>query len=211
MRLTIGKKVFGGFGIVLLLLIVVNTMSVVQVRQVDEAYSRLLDEEVHKVNLIKDMMSELQKAQINANGYLLRSNNAVYVAYKNSLEKFEQLYTQLEKLEFDEEARGYVLTLNELVKRYNETTEKMFALNRSASLASVIDPVNREINEIMELITDNSAKIIQIGDDGMSAVRAETERTVGVGRTLIMIIGISALILGVISAFFIGQMIPDQF
>lgn len=208
MRLTIGRKVFGAFTIVLLLLIYVGGIGFYQVNNVDKEYTQLLDEEVLKLQLLKDVTYEIQKAQTYANNYLLRSTNiASHRSYTDAIEQYRSLYEQLGQYTFEGAAAEYVLLIDDLVNIYTTNTDEMFALNRTAARPSEIDAANNAANEAVERIANTSDEIIVLSEAAMDEVREETERSVENARTLLLSVVIITVIVGGIGAVYIGRTI----
>lgn len=208
MRLTIGKKVFGAFTIVLVLLIYVGAIGFYQVNNVDKEYTTLLDNEVEKLQLLKDVTYEIQKAQTYANNYLLRSNTlAYYHSFNASIETYRSLYEQLLEYDFDEDALEKVMLINEFVDTYTESAEEMFRLNRSAARPSDIDAANNAATSAVTSIANTSEEIITMSEANMAEVREDTERSVANARTLLLIVVITTVIVGGFGAFYIGRTI----
>lgn len=210
MRLTIGKKILGGFAIILILLLIVGGIGFVQVNNVGNKYGQLLDDEVHKLNLLKDMMLELQKAQTYANSFLLRSvNNVNYNNYLAAINEYHSLYDELQQFTFTGQAGEYVLLIDDLVEKYKETTERMFVLNRSAASLTELDRAHNEANDIVNQIANISENIIILGQENMDEVRSDTDRSVAVSGTLVLTVVIITIIAGGAGAYFIGRMISN--
>ena len=55
MRLTIGKKLFGGFLVILILLVLASAVSNNKISVTDESYKQLIDENVENAMLAKEL------------------------------------------------------------------------------------------------------------------------------------------------------------
>lgn len=208
MRLTIGRKVFGAFTIVLILLIYVGAIGFYQVNNVDKEYTKLLDEEVLKLQLLKDVTYEIQKAQTYANNYLLRSNTlAYYNNYTASIESYRELYEKLMQHDFEEESLEKLQLIDSYVDTYTKNTEEMFRLNRSAARASDIDEANNAAGNAVARIASTTEEIMAFGEMRMDEVREDTERSVANARTLLLTVVIVTVIVGGSGAYYIGRTI----
>src|SRR6476659_3862477 len=98
MRLSLGKKLMGGFLIVLLLLGGIVTLANFEISRMDKMYQQMLDKDVQEVNTIQSYQADVIKQSNAVNAYLLSKNSAV-ADYQISFTKFTKPFEKLANAE----------------------------------------------------------------------------------------------------------------
>ncbi len=105
-KLTVGKKLWFGFGAILALLIVIGIISLLTTIRVDTDYSFLLDDRVDKVQSIDEFILKHSEIQDDVRGYMLFSNETYLDARTEHVNRSNELITELDKKLKDSESRS---------------------------------------------------------------------------------------------------------
>ena len=87
MRLTIGKKLFGGFLVILILLVIASAVSNNKISTTDESYKQLIDENVENAMLAKELENSYLNQSSSIQKYLLTGDEAYHAQYEDNLKK----------------------------------------------------------------------------------------------------------------------------
>ncbi|MFE8701615.1 methyl-accepting chemotaxis protein [Cytobacillus sp. FJAT-54145] len=207
MKLTVTKKLLGGFLIVLLLLGGVAGLSVYQLGSLDKTYSEILEDDVQKMVLVKDMEAQLATQMSALRGYLLSGNNNELLKIERSIEKIEKNVTDITPLVTEQKGKEYLKAVVELQELYKEVIDEQIdnkKKNDEAAYIAVMQGKGSVIGEQFELTVQ---EWVEFQNQTMKeASRKATAMANTVTWTLISI-SILALVLGVGTALLISRMI----
>lgn len=158
-QLSISVKVWGGFGVLLALIIAVSSVSWRSLFQIEDEFSRVV-EEVQPTMLASQALSRsLAQASASLGLYLLTEEDASRVDYGQSLEAVNEAMsdlTQLASAQGDAALVDHVAYLGTLVERYVSYRERMVELteDRMSNMAGLyyaaenLNPVSQEMLQI---------------------------------------------------------------
>ncbi|WP_342508713.1 methyl-accepting chemotaxis protein [Sporosarcina sp. FSL K6-2383] len=98
MKFTVAKKLWFGFGAVLVLLVIVGVMSLWATITLDEEYTFLLDDRVKKVELIDEFILRHNEVQSNVRGYMLFKDASYLEAQTANATRSDELMEELSKV-----------------------------------------------------------------------------------------------------------------
>ncbi len=203
-KMTVKRKLFIVFATVLFLLVVVGSIGVIQINSVDDNYSFLIDDRVYKMNLLKDMMTEVQKMQINARGFLINGDETAFSDYRETIDRYNILFVQLEQIIIIERPRELLFEINQLATDFYIKTEELFKLKREGREDNHFYQLIEETNAIIQKVTVNGNEFIQIQQQLMDDLRAQTHDNVSRARIFIIVISLVAIIIGRIASRILG-------
>ena len=158
-RLSIRSKVWGGFGVLLALIIAVSAVSWRSLFQIEDEFSAVV-EEVQPTMLASQALSRsLAQASAALGFYLLAEEDASRVKYGESLEQVGDAMSELTRLSSgleDADLSDRVARLDTLVKRFVDYRERMIELteDRMSNMAGLyyaaehLNPVSQEMLQI---------------------------------------------------------------
>jgi methyl-accepting chemotaxis protein len=157
MRLTVRKKLTGGFLIILLLLGIVVGIGNYQINSLTKSYSNILDNRVQKVNLVKDLQENTQEQFNSIRAYLLTGQKGYLDSYDDSVKAYDKtdkkltglLSTDNEKQNLNK-LRSTSMELEKLVQKFimlkEENNEVEYVLLVKTSAAVVSHDFRQETN-----------------------------------------------------------------
>ncbi|MFZ0577953.1 MAG: methyl-accepting chemotaxis protein, partial [Psychrobacillus psychrotolerans] len=204
MKLTISKKLWGGFSAVLVLLIIASVMSMWTTYDISSKYDSLIDEEMERVSLVEKVELLQKEMSTSVLEYLMFSK-------LTSVEKLEMNYKQvteitesLSKNLNDTTSKELVGTLQEKSKQLYESNSQIIELKKKNGMyqknASESTKLNLEITELLVDLKTNEEK-------RANQTRDELNTYVGTSNIVTLILTILSIVVGVLVSYFISRSI----
>lgn len=206
-RVSISRKLLLGFGSVLILLVAVVVIAYTQFVSVEKTFTDLIRERTAKLLTIKNMIIDVKSQQVALRNFVTEEND-------QSEQQFKSFYEEYRKT--SEELRSGIQTptMIDLLDRSDRSAEEYYAFGQS-----VIELKKQgRTNEITRMLLDTGPTIISGFEETVTAMEQHQQNTLDTGIVnanqliqkvlrLIMIIGISSIVLGVVIALFMGRII----
>jgi methyl-accepting chemotaxis protein len=199
-KITVQQKVFGGFGLVLILLLVVAFIGVFSLRSADENFARYR----------QIALQSLQAGRVQAN--LLEARLAVFEYMKNaSPDAAEQVRKRLKSThEYNVELAGILIEPARLTVA-KDSSDAIKAYDQNfAKLVGTSDAVEREqifkekLSVIGPKVADDMEQLKLDIKSEQDALGPRAEAAIGNAVFLVSIISVAALIVGVVAAWIVG-------
>ncbi|WP_147300760.1 methyl-accepting chemotaxis protein [Sporosarcina sp. BI001-red] len=98
MKRTIAGKLRNGFSLLLALLVVIGVASILLLVKLNSDYRNMLDDEVHKVDIVDEFVLKQEQMQSAIRGYMLYQDEAMLERRQENYERSELLLTELGKM-----------------------------------------------------------------------------------------------------------------
>ncbi|PCI24289.1 MAG: hypothetical protein COB67_11785, partial [SAR324 cluster bacterium] len=135
-KLSIGKKLFLGFGIVGILLVVLSVTGITQLTNIDDSYRFEVMPQVYHESQIATIQSQLKEARLMVM-YFLWSNDEKYIALGNqALDQTIVTAVDLSKKTKDADAQGDLRQMVTSVEAYQKGYNKLVAYSQERGLNS---------------------------------------------------------------------------
>ncbi|MFD2445336.1 methyl-accepting chemotaxis protein [Bacillus sp. CGMCC 1.16607] len=207
MKMTIRKKLFGGFLAVLLKLVVLATVSFFQITAVDNNYSNLIDDKAKKLNMIKDLEIAAKEEQTSLRGYLIIGDDKALQNYNNAREEYKNTSNRLEEMIKISKAKELLNELNNIEKEYREFANNVIQLKQANKPEEYTQMVVNQGREIVNRFSEKASEFSDfqqvVLDDGNSS----TSKDVDSIKQVVLLLSILSILIGMVIAYFIGQMI----
>ncbi|REB08811.1 methyl-accepting chemotaxis protein [Sporosarcina sp. BI001-red] len=95
---TIAGKLRNGFSLLLALLVVIGVASILLLVKLNSDYRNMLDDEVHKVDIVDEFVLKQEQMQSAIRGYMLYQDEAMLERRQENYERSELLLTELGKM-----------------------------------------------------------------------------------------------------------------
>ena len=207
MKMTIQKKLLGGFFAVLFILAGVAGIAYYQITIVDRTYSDLIDDKVQMLTMIRNLEVAAKDEQTSMRGYLIIGDEKALANYKKAANEYQRNREELDVLITLPQAKKLFNELNEIEKEYADFTKVTFALkdaNKTEEYTRLVVEQGRKIVENFSIkaeeLSDYQQSVLDEGNRSTSAKVASV-------KTLILVISIISFLVGTLIAFYIGAMI----
>ena len=142
MRITLTKRIFGGFFIILLLLAVGSMISSNRIHFTDETYKGLINENVESAMLAKNLQV-LYLGESNAiKNYLLTRDEAYISRYDDYLVKANETIKEMLKIYQNERDIEIINELASFQVRYDEIVRKEIKMKKEGNVIGYINLMN---------------------------------------------------------------------
>lgn len=204
MKLTISKKLWGGFSAVLVLLIIASVMSMWTTYDITSKYDSLIDEDIEHVKLVEKV--ELIRKQMSTSmlEYLMFSKmtsvEKLEADYKEVMEITNILHDDIKgsaSVELVEKIQAQSVELYESNNQVIELKKKNGMFQKFASQSTQIDLVIGDV--LVELKTIQEKK--------MDQTRNELNTYVTTANTITLILTILSVLVGILVSHFISRSI----
>lgn len=210
MNWTIGKKLFSGFGIILLLLFIMVYLGLHQIGNLNESYRFLINDKAQKATDIKDLQVAVKQEIITMRGLVIVGDETAYKEYAEARENFQKDYNNLQKRFTIPEAKQMLTELNEIEQEYNTFTQKVFNLKKQNKMDEVSTLVAVQGRDIVQRFDEQIERLSSYQKDIVDQGVKENDKTFYTIRTQLFIIGLIAFLLGIFISLSIGRQISKS-
>lgn len=207
MRLTLGKKLLGGFLIVLLLLGGIAALANFEISRTDKMYQQMLDRDVQQVNMIQDYKAEVLKQSNAVNAFLLAKNSAAAADYQISFAKFKNSFKKLENAEQDAKGKAllanmkaaqdhFFLIVNKELKYKAQNKEDLYITLATSTAKGASDHFQAATEDVVKYKQQQMQMHREMNADQISKV-----------RLMILLFSLAALAIGIIVSIIISYFI----
>lgn len=197
MKMSIFKKLLGGFSFVLLLLVIIATISNVKIADIDNMYKELLDNHVSKIVEVKNLKIDVMNESNAINNYLLTGENNYIDGYHQSVKEFEQRLKQLKSRMQSQQETDLITNLENIHTRFLVVREKEIKFKKNNQTDELLEikkttatNLNKEFNQTIDELVKIQTENLRTGSD-------DATETMDFTRLFVLILSIVAIILGV--------------
>ncbi|MCS7464275.1 MCP four helix bundle domain-containing protein, partial [Paenibacillus doosanensis] len=204
MKLSIGKKMFAGFFVVLFILAITVTIAYFQISAVDRSYTVLIEDKAQKLIMIQELNWAIKKEQAELREYLLIGDEAALKSFNDSHSQYLSMSKALGDIIVISDAKKLFQEMDQLEGQYYQLANREIQLkqqNKTEEYTNLLltegrDTIQKFDKKIDELTTFQQ-NILKNGNE-------ETSSKVTSIKKWMMLMGLLAVLLGVIIAFYIG-------
>lgn len=201
--MNIGKKLFGSFGIVILIIIFLSTFSAIKLTEIDENFSYVIDDRVYKVTELSAIQNATSLQGLYLRSYVLRQDPADLESLTSQKEMIATTIGAIEGLFVTEDMKEKVNILKENQALYNDYVSEVIDYVDSDETDKAYNvlfefavPTNRTI---LETITE----MVDFQKEQMHKTSEETTATASLSEKLLIIISVIGVLLASILGIFI--------
>lgn len=204
MKLTISKKLWGGFTAVLGLLIIASAMSMWTTYDISSKYDSLIDEEMEHVTLIEKVELIQKDTSTSVLEYLMFSKLTSVEKLENNYKQVTEITTSLSSDLKDTTSKELVEELQKKSKQLYESNNQIIAIKKKNGMyqknASESTKLNLEIADVLVELKSNVEKRAE-------QTRDELNTYVGTANIVTLILTILSTVVGVLVSHFISRSI----
>ncbi|ULO10458.1 methyl-accepting chemotaxis protein [Paenibacillus sp. 19GGS1-52] len=203
---SIKQRLYMGFGIVLILLVLLGTIGYTYIAQINTTYTDLLNKEVKTIGLVKDMNTTIEAEHANVSDFIISGDAKKFEAYADHRVDFIAIYAQLDKLITDRDKRQILAGLDLLQQQFIVISDKMIDAKNKGKQADIVDiAVNQ--SEVLDKFVEVARKLVitkQAEANAEIAVAHDQAKSI---QLTIAIIGVLSLLTAALSAILISMQI----
>ncbi len=131
MKFSIRKKLWSGFGFVLFLLITISLVSLFTINDLSSRYQNILNVEVEKINLAKEIEILQKEAEVSVLEYITLNNPRSIVQIKESQNGGSTAINSLKAVTTDTNISEIILSLESSTNEFYKTVDYIISLKSS--------------------------------------------------------------------------------
>lgn len=203
--MSIKKKLFGSFGIIILILVGVAGFSIYQLSNIDKEYTFLLENRTHKVIESQKVQNAISLQGLYIRSYVLRQDNSDLENISVQRDLITDTLKEIEPLFTTDEMKKELNNIKSNQKLYNSYVDEIIQLvdqnqmdKAQTILFNAAVPTNKEIQQSINNIVDTErAK--------MDQVSAESTESANSSKTLVITISLIGTLVAMFLAFLITK------
>ncbi|HHY73307.1 MAG TPA: methyl-accepting chemotaxis protein [Bacillus bacterium] len=207
MKMTISQKLLGGFLAVLIILTTIAGIGYYQIDTVDNEYNHLINDRVNKLILVENLGLEAKSLQSHFRGYIILGDNTTIENFTKAHEKYLLISKEFHNIITLEKAKELIKELDKLENDFYIFSNRMIELKKQNKEDEYTSSIATEGRAIMNQFEQKQAELIDyqqnLLNDGNKAVTLK----VAAVKKLFLILGVLAILLGLVIAYFIGRSI----
>lgn len=204
MKITISKKLWGGFTAVLVMLIIASAMSMWTTYDISSKYDSLIDEEMEHVSLIEKVELIQKDTSTSVLEYLMFSKLTSVEKLENNYKQVTEITTSLSSDLKDTTSKELVEELQKKSKQLYESNNQIIEIKKKNGMyqknASESTKLNLEIAEVLVELKTNVEKRAE-------QTRDELNTNVGTANIVTLILTILSIVVGLLVSHFISRSI----
>ncbi|WP_336822352.1 methyl-accepting chemotaxis protein [Sporosarcina sp. USHLN248] len=161
MRKSVTKKMWSGFGVILLLLIVVGGLSLWMTIHLNNKYEHLLNDEMVKINIIDDFILSQKEIQSNIRGYMLYKDDSFLDKRTENLEWSEELLGELESVADGDVMRTHFEALQESMKAFTEL-QNTIVTNTISGKDDIAISIGKSSSNVENIVLDRAEMMKEV-------------------------------------------------
>ena len=209
--MTVGKRIAGGYGIVLVLLAIVILCVLYSFKTIQNGYSEYIDVRIKQIFGANELALTLNKETAHVRGWFLSPNvQSLLDDLRKDYRQFETTVGIMQKRALTEVGFGMVSELADLHEKYKEGQEKVISMAQQGqaeeALASGIKETRPVGDELTKKVEQFRARQYRIADKR----HAEVTSTANLLFTIMMVISAVAVISSIVVAIHITRTLTRQ-
>ncbi|WP_438495656.1 methyl-accepting chemotaxis protein [Paenibacillus sp. IHBB 3054] len=206
-NMTIKNKLYGGFGLILILLLVVAFTSYFYLSKVNDTYTQLLTNKSQSVQLIKDLRIAVEQERASISGFLIDGDESKVADFEGAKNQFRTALGQLKLLTTDRDDKQILAGLDLLQEHYSGTAMQ------------VIDSKKRNNSDYLEILqtqgpvlskfSSTAERFVKLQEEELELEANTTFSDVSATKKLVIALTGAALLLGTLAAALISRAISN--
>jgi methyl-accepting chemotaxis protein len=207
LKLTVRKKLLGGFIIVLLLLVGAGITANVALTQVEKEYSSLIEDQVKAVEDIKNLKLDTLSESNNIRGYLLTGEAFDIAEFYKSTRNFDKNVKQIQASNVSDKTKEMVEQLVQYHGNYTNIARQEIDLKEAGKDEEYLVLVKTTAKAAGAEFSQYADKIVKYQVSELDKYSAKTNSFSQKMQTIIAIVCIAAVIIGIVMAILISRAI----
>ena len=210
--MTIGKKIIGGYAVVLLILMVVTATAFYSFGVIEDTYTKFIDVEAQAILAATALQLEARDQTAQYRGLLLfpEDQSRFLNDLRDSYREFDVLIEKLRKLSVSEDGRRVIEEIAEIQKKYRAGQERGITLAQQGKRSEAAAFSDKETRPLSVELREKSGRYIELQQKRLAEGRADVSRTLGRSIFVLMTASLLALVSGLAIGFLLTRSITRQ-
>ena len=207
MKLTLGKKLMGGFIVILLLLGGIVALANFEISRMDNMYQQMLDHDVQEVNTIQAYKAEVIKQSNAVNAYLLSKNPSALTDYQIYFSKFTKSYQELVNAEKDPKGKALLAKMKDAQDHFFQIVTKEIDYKKQNKEDLYITLATSTAKDASDHFQVAAEDVVKYKQQKMQTDRDRITQQTNQVRFMILLISLAALGIGIVVSIVVSYVI----
>lgn len=203
--MSIKKKLFLSFGTILLILIGLSIYAIIAMTKIDNDYTFVLDDRVHKVVEASKIQNATSLQGVYIRSYVLRQDNSDLENLAAQQKIVNETIATLEPLFNTAQMQAEFQIIKEQQAHYTEHVEEIIRLVRNGRTDDAYTVLFEEAVPANRAILESITNIVDFQNEQMHTTSKETTETANFATTLLIVIALIGVILAAVLAVIITR------
>jgi methyl-accepting chemotaxis protein len=204
MKWSVSKKLMGGFSVVLLILALSVAISYYEISTVNKSYSNLINNRAKTVITLKEFQIAIMKEQSSLRGYLITGKESNLTSYNQARSDFQKLYVQLFQSIHVPKELELLKETNKIESEFSVFANNVIEFKRINNVEEYTNLISDKGPEIVKRFDQKTEELSQYQEKMLDQGRQETMAKVKSIMNLVLILGVIAILAGLVIALTIG-------
>lgn len=196
--MSIGKKLYSAFGIIILFLFILSSISYFQITNIDDDYSFVLEDRVKKVLIATEIQNASSLQGVYIRSFLLQQRDESVDNLEKQQELVSQAVIELEQLLNSKEMQDQFSILKEQQEIFTQTGNEVISLAKSGKQVEAVDLLANTGRPANEAIQKAIKDIVKFETKAMVITQKETQASAAASKKTLLIIAILSTIVAII-------------
>ncbi len=206
MRFTITKKLGLGFLLVIICILLITTLSNTQIAKVDKNYSSVIDQQVNKVIILKNMKINMLLQSDGINGYLLTGETSYLTNYDGSSKRLVNDFNTLSNMDNDTTSKELIESIQKLQADFLVLGDKAVQEKILENEENYLDLITQS-NDIRTEFSNETDQLIKYEETKMSEIRDKVASETKVYINIVIGLSAFAILSAILIAVWISKTI----
>ncbi|MEK4871637.1 methyl-accepting chemotaxis protein [Niallia sp. FSL W8-1348] len=206
MRFTITKKLGLGFLLVIICILLITTLSNTQIAKVDKNYSSVIDQQVNKVIILKNMKINMLLQSDGINGYLLTGETSYLTNYDGGSKRLVNDFNTLSNMDNDTTSKELIESIQKLQADFLVLGDKAVQEKILENEENYLDLITQS-NDIRTEFSNETDQLIKYEETKMSEIRDKVASETKVYINIVIGLSAFAILSAILIAVWISKTI----
>lgn len=193
--MTIGKRILGGYVIVLTLSTLVCVGSVYAISYVRDAYSEFMDRDERMLQSVLSLQIRVEQQASSYRGYMLYHEAAMLDQWKKAGEDFDRELAQLDEVVTDHEESATLTEIGNGVRQWRELQNKRMNAT-GQDVDNTLDELDEQRANAREAVVKQMQTLIDNRTKALNDSRKTLEGAIGQFENILLALAAAALVAG---------------
>ena len=209
MRITIAKKLLGGFLLILILLLIESIISSNTISNTEESYEQLLQKNVESAILAQNLENVYLKETNTVRNYLLTGDESYIDIYKEHVVEAAKLMEQLDNIYETPQGKEAIQQLLAFQQRFEEIVAKEIAFKQQGNTVGYTNLLNTSGKTISNVFQGKIEQLVAQQEIIVAEARQDVAASVDQTKQFVIILSIFSLMAGLTLAIVISRSISN--
>lgn len=191
---SIGKKISGGFSIVIALVVMMSTFTYFTVAELNESSQQLMKDNLYKIQLVEELTIDVANTAAAMRGFIITGALADVATFEEGRKYGDDKISKLEQSLTTETSRNFLATLKKEKAAYDDIAIKIINAKRANNIEQVTISMKQAEQPYNNSMSTAKYLIASVKEYVRSEMEANTNKTTQVQLILVIV---SLLVMGI--------------